>query len=293
MKRRGEAVTLIVVILAALGIGAATYYYLQSGKKTSGDMQTSEDKRLEQEVKKVKAKVKALEQEINDELSGKFGEFYPQALESFDHVQSEKAKWGDRTVFEARNSRAAFMLNEEFVQKFSSLAKSGSLRIAGDGSRFSIKVNDGESFAVEETLRGLLHQVSGLKAGDPSRYIDQKDLEKYLKGRIQEKSVDAYGYVRLIFKTNVDDVYIVEVFSIDLNEAKHSKGRYIATGRDLLISRTSDEFVDGVKDQMRFNRDFYILEFNLNADNALSSNSTAKECLEGFISQEVFKQFRK
>lgn len=289
MKRRGEAVTLIVVILAALGIGAATYYYLQSGKKTSGDMQTSEDKRLEQEVKKVKA----LEQEINDELSGKFGEFYPQALESFDHVQSEKAKWGDRTVFEARDSRAAFMLNEEFVQKFSSLAKSGSLRIAGDGSRFSIKVNDGESFAVEETLRGLLHQVSGLKAGDPSRYIDQKDLEKYLEGRLQEKSVDAYGYVRLIFKTDVDDVYIVAVFSIDLNEVKHSKGLYIATGRDLLISRTSDEFVDGVKDQMRFNRDFYILEFNLNADNALSSNSTAKECLEGFISQEVFKPFRK
>ena len=289
MKRRGEAVTLIVVILAALGIGAATYYYLQSGKKTSGDMQTSEDKRLEQEVKKVKA----LEQEINDELSGKFGEFYPQALESVDHVQSEKAKWGDRTVFEARDSRAAFMLNEEFVQKFSSLAKSGSLRIAGDGSRFSIKVNDGESFAVEETLRGLLHQVSGLKAGDPSRYIDQKDLEKYLEGRLQEKSVDAYGYVRLIFKTDVDDVYIVAVFSIDLNEVKHSKGLYIATGRDLLISRTSDEIVDGVKDQMRFNRDFYILEFNLNADNALSSNSTAKECLEWFISQEVFKPFRK
>ena len=289
MKRRGEAVTLIVVILAALGIGAATYYYLQSGKKTSGDMQTSEDKRLEQEVKKVKA----LEQEINDELSGKFGEFYPQALESFDHVQSEKAKWGDRTVFEARDSRAAFMLNEEFVQKFSSLAKSGSLRIAGDGSRFSIKVNDGESFAVEETLRGLLHQVSGLKAGDPSRYIDHKDLEKYLEGRLQEKSVDAYGYVRLIFKTDVDDVYIVAVFSIDLNEVKHSKGLYIATGRDLLISRTSDEIVDGVKDQMRFNRDFYILEFNLNADNALSSNSTAKECLEWFISQEVFKPFRK
>ena len=289
MKRRGEAVTLIVVILAALGIGAATYCYLQSGKKTSGDMQTSEDKRLEQEVKKVKA----LEQEINDELSSKFGEFYPQALESFDHVQSEKAKWGDRTVFEARDSRAAFMLNEEFVQKFSSLAKSGSLAIAGDGSRFSIEVNDGESFNEYETLRGLLHQVSGLKAGYPSRYIDQKDLEKYLKGRIQEKSVDAYGYVRLIFKTNVDDVYIVEVFSIDLNEAKHSKGRYIATGRDLLISRTSDEIVKDVKYQMSFDQDFYILGFNLNASNALSSNSTAKECLEGFISQEVFKQFRK
>ena len=288
MKRRGEAVTLIVVILAALGIGAATYCYLQSGKKTSGDMQTSEDKRLEQEVKKVKA----LEQEINDELSSKFGEFYPQALESFDHVQSEKAKWGDRTVFEARD-RAAFMLNEEFVQKFSSLAKSGSLAIAGDGSRFSIEVNDGESFNEYETLRGLLHQVSGLKAGDPSRYIDQKDLEKYLKGRIQEKSVDAYGYVRLIFKTNVDDVYIVEVFSIDLNEAEHSKGRYIATGRDLLISRTSDEIVKDVKDQMSFDQDFYILGFNLNASNALSSNSTAKECLEGFISQEVFKPFRK
>ena len=91
-----------------------------------------------------------------------------------------------------------------------------------------------------------------------------------------------------------DDVYVIAVFSIDPNEVKHSKGLYIATGRDLLISRTSDEIVDGVKDQMRFNRDFYILEFNLNADNALSSNSTAKECLEGFISQEVFiKQFRK
>ena len=281
MKRRGEAVTLIVVILAALGIGAATYYYLQSGKKTSGDMQTSEDKRLEQEVKKVKA----LEQEINDELSGKFGEFYPQALESFDHVQSEKAKWGDRTVFEARDSRAAFMLNEEFVQKFISLEKSGSLEIVQDGSRFRIDVNDGKSFDLEETLRGLLHQVSGLKAGYPSRYIDQKDLEKYLKGRLQEKSVDAYGYVRLILKTDVDDVYIVAVFSIDLNEVKHSKGLYIATGRDLLISRTSDEFVDGVKDQMRFNQDFYILEFDLNTYNALSSNSTAKECLEGFISQ--------
>ena len=280
MKRRGEAVTLIVVILAALGIGAATYCYLQSGKKTSGDMQTSEDIRREEEAKKFEAFV----QELNDELSGKFGEFYPQALESFDHVQREKAKWGDRTVFEARD-RAAFVLNEEFVQKFISLEKSGSLEIAEDGSRFSIDVNDGKSFDVEETLRGLLHQVSGLKAGYPSRYIDQKDLEKYLKGRLQEKSVDAYGYVRLILKTDVDDVYIVAVFSIDLNEVKHSKGLYIATGRDLLISRTSDEIVDGVKDQMRFNRDFYILEFNLNADNALSSNSTAKECLEGFISQ--------
>lgn len=280
MKRRGEAATLIIMILAALGIGAAAYYYSQSGKKTSGGMQTSEDIRREEEAKKFEA----FAQELNDELSGKFGEFYPQALESFDHVQREKAKWGDRTVFEARD-RAAFVLNEEFVQKFISLEKSGSLEIAEDGSRFSIDINDGKSFDVEETLRSLLHQVSGLKAGVPSRYIDQKDLEKYLAGRIQEKSVDAYGYVRLIFKTDIDDVYVVAVFSIDLNEAKHSKGRYIATGRDLLISRTSDKFVDGVKDQMRFNQDFYILEFDLNTPNAIDSNSTAEECIRKFINQ--------
>lgn len=281
MKRRGEAVTLIVVIIAALGIGgAAYYYYSQSGKKPSGGMQTSEDKRLEQEARKVEALV----HDIDEELSSKFGEFYPQALESYDLVLREKAKWGDRTVLEARD-KAAFVLNEEFVQKFRSLAKSGSLEIAEDGSGFSIDVNDGKSFDVEETLRGLLHQVSGLKAGVPSRYIDQKDLEKYLAGRIQEKSVDAYGYVRLIFKTDIDDVYVVAVFSIDLNEAKHSKGRYIATGRDLLISRTSDKFVDGVKDQMRFNQDFYILEFDLNTPNAIDSNSTAEECIRKFINQ--------
>lgn len=290
MKRRGEAATLIIAILAALGIGAATYYYLQSGKKTSGDMQTSEDKRLEQEAKR---KFEALAHEIENELSGKFGEFYPQALESLDLVQRKEAKWGDRTVFEARDSRAAFMLNEEFVQKFISLEKSGSLEIVQDGSRFRIDVNDGKSFDLEETLRGLLHQVSRLKAGKSSRNIDQNDTMGSIAGHLQENSVDAYGHVRFIFKTDIDDVYVVAVFSIDPNDVKHSKGRYIATGRDLLISRTSDEIVDGVKDQMRFNRDFYILEFNLNADNALSSNSTAKECLEGFISQEVFKPFRK
>ena len=36
---------------------------------------------------------------------------------------------------------------------------------------------------------------------------------------------------------------------------------------------------------MRFNQDFYILEFDLNTPNAIDSNSTAEECIRKFINQ--------
>lgn len=279
MKRRGEVATaLIIAILAALGIGAAVYFTSHVGQNTHGKMSSTEDLRKIQDLERWKA----LAQEIASELSGKFGEF--SRLESYDFVPSVRTKWGDKTVYQA-GDKYCFVIPEEFAQKFISLAEDGSLEVAQDGSKFSIDIRNGKNFNLEETLVGLLHRVSDLKSGVSSNYVDMNTVESKIVNQVTDKSTDVYGYVRFIFRTNVDDVYVVAVFSIDPNEVTHSKGRYIATGRKLLISRTHDEMIEDIKARVSFNQDFYILGFDLNADNALSSNNTAKECLENFISQ--------
>ena len=288
MKRRGEVATaLILAILSAIVIGAGVYYVAQTRQNTPGKMNTSEDPRAEQERKRLNG-LNDLAQEIASELSGKFGEF--SSLESYDFVPSVRMEWGEKALYQA-GDRYCFMIPEEFVRKFISLTEPGTLEVSDDGSNVGIDIHNGKDFNLDKTLSELLHQVSGLEPGVSSNPVDIRDVKNIrdvkskIENRVTAKSAESYGYVRFIFKTNIDDVYVVAVFSIDPNEVKHSKGLYIATGRDLLISRTSDEFVDGVKDQMSFYEDFYILEFDLNTYNALSSNSTVKECLEGFISQ--------
>ena len=234
MKRRGEvAAALILAILAAIGIGAGVYYFSQTGQKTHGKMGKSEDLRAVQEMKRWEELV----QEIASELSGKFGEF--SLLESYDFVPSVNVKmeWGNKSVDQA-GDRYCFVIPEEFVHKFSSLAADGTLAVARDGSKFSINIRNGKDFNLEETLSELLHQVSGLKSGVSSNPVDMSAVESKIVNRVTDKSAESYGYVRFIFKTNVDDVYVVAVFSIDPNEVTHAKGRYIATGRNLLISST-------------------------------------------------------
>ena len=278
MKRRGEVTTaLIIAILAALGIGYG-YYAWKSQQGTSGNMHGSEDSKQAQEV----VKVNALAQEIKSELSSKFGEF--SIIESYDFVPSVKMKWGDKSVDQA-GDRYCFVIPEEFVHKFSSLAADGTLAVARDGSKFSINIRNGKDFNLEETLSELLHQVSDLKSGGFSNHVDISTVESEIAKQFTGKSAESYGYVRFIFKTNVDDVYVVAVFSIDPNEITHSKGRYIATGRELLIARTRDEILDGMKKEMDFDQDFYTLEFGLNTSSAINSNSSVEECLKKFIIQ--------
>lgn len=77
-----------------------------------------------------------------------------------------------------------------------------------------------------------------------------------------------------------DDVYVIAVFSIDPNEVTHAKGRYIATGGNLLISRARDEILGDMKIRLDFDQDFYILKFDLNTPPAINSNSSVKECLK-------------
>ncbi len=81
----------------------------------------------------------------------------------------------------------------------------------------------------------------------------------------------------------MDDVYVIAVFSIDPNEVTHTNGCYIATGRKLLISRSRDEILDGMKNKMDFSQNFYTLEFD--TPDAINSDSSVKDCLDKFITQ--------
>ena len=283
MKRRGEVATaLILAILAAIGIGAGAYYFLQTGQKTHGEMNTSKDLRVDQEKKRWEE----LAQEIATELSGKFGEFsLLESLESYDFVPSVRMKWGEKAVYQA-GDKYCFIIPEEFVRKFISLAEPGTLEVSDDGSNFGIDLHNGKDFNLEKTLSELLHQVSGLKSGVSSNPVDINAVESKIVNRVTDKSAESYGYVRFIFKTNVDDVYVVAVFSIDPNEVTHAKGRYIATGRKLLIfSRGRDEILEGIKNRLTFSEYFHTLEFGLNTSSAINSNSSVEECLNKFIIQ--------
>lgn len=283
MKRRGEVSTaLVIAILAVLiGGGAIYYYYSQSGQKTPGTMNSSEDNKKMEEIKRWES----LTQEISSELASKFGEFT--LLESYDFVPSIKMKWGEKTVYQV-GDRYCFMIPEDFVQKFSSLAKDNTLVVARDGSRFSIDILNGNNFNLEETLSEFLNQVSDLKSSDVSsnNYVDIRNVKSEIVNQITNKSAESYGYVRFIFKTNIEDVYVIAVFSIDPNEVTHSKGRYIATGRELLIfPRARDEILVDINNRLDFNKNFYILEFDLKTPNTINNNTSVKECLEKFISE--------
>lgn len=278
MKRRGEAATaLVIAILVALGIGAG-YYAWKSQQGTSRNMNSSEDPRQKQEI----AKVEALAQEIASKLSSDFGEYYPRALESFDFVQNAEMKWGDRKVSPVRD-KTAVILPEDFVQKFSSMAKSDSLEIASDGGSFSIDINDGESFDREAVLTSLLHGINELNAGIPTNYIDENTVRSRITESVTSKSVDAFGYVRFIFKTDIEDVYIIAVFNIDPSEVNHFKGSYITRGKDILLVKSPDEFIDTFSKHTEFNTVFGILQFSLNS--SVNKHSTLDECLEKFIAQ--------
>lgn len=281
MKRRGEAATaLVIAILVALGIGAG-YYVWKSQQGTSGNMNSSEDSRQKQEI----AKVEALAHEIASELTNTFGKYYPNSLESFDLVRNVSMKWGDKKVSRV-GDKAAYILPEEFVQKFSSMAKRDSLEIASDGRRFSIDINNGESFDREAILTALLHGVDELNAGIPTNYIDVNTVNGKIEESVTAKSVDAFGYVRFIFKTDIEDVYIIAVFSIDPSEGNHFKGRYAATGgKNILIAKSPDDFINRINDEMSFDTDFGILLFSLNASEHVNEHSTVDECLEKFIAQ--------
>ena len=282
MKRRGEVATaLILAILSAIVIGAGVYYVAQTRQNTPGKMNTSEDPRAEQELND-------LAQEITSELSGKFGEF--SSLESYDFVPSVRMEWGEKALYQA-GDRYCFMIPEEFVRKFISLTEPGTLEVSDDGSNFGIDIHNGKDFNLDKTLSELLHQVSGLEPGVSSNPVDIRDVKNIrdvkskIENRVTAKSAESYGYVRFIFKTNVDDVYFVAVFSIDPNEGTHAKGRYIATGRKLLISRSSGELLEGIKTRLTFGEYFYTLDFDLNTPNVINSNSSVEECLEKFIAQ--------
>ena len=278
MKRRGEAATaLVIAILVALGIGAG-YYAWKSQQGTSRNMNSSENPRQKQEI----AKVEALAQEIASKLSSDFGEYYPRALESFDFVPNAEMKWGDRKVSPVRE-KTAVILPEDFVQKFSSMAKSDSLEIASDGGSFSIDINDGESFDREAVLTSLLHGINELNAGIPTNYIDENTVRSGIKESVTSKSVDAFGYVRFIFKTDIEDVYIIAVFNIDPSEVNHFKGSYITRGKDILLVKSPDEFIDTFSKHTEFNTVFGILQFSLNS--SVNKHSTLDECLEKFIAQ--------
>ncbi len=278
MKRRGEAATaLVIAILVALGIGAG-YYAWKSQQGTSRNMNSSEDPRQKQEI----AKVEALAQEIASKLSSDFGEYYPRALESFDFVPNAEIKWGDRKVSPVRD-KTAVILPEDFVQKFSSMAKSDSLEIASDGGSFSIDINDGESFDREAVLTSLLHGINELNAGIPTNYIDENTVRSRITESVTSKSVDAFGYVRFIFKTDIEDVYIIAVFNIDPSEVNHFKGSYITRGKDILLVKSPDEFIDTFSKHTEFNTVFGILQFSLNS--SVNKHSTLDECLEKFIAQ--------
>ena len=285
MKRRGEVATaLILAILSAIVIGAGVYYVAQTRQNTPGKMNTSEDPRAEQERKRLND----LAQEIASELSGKFGEF--SSLESYDFVPSVRMKWGNKILYQA-GDRYCFIIPEEFVRKFISLAEPGTFEVSDDGSNFGIDIHNGKDFNLDKTLSELLHQVSGLEPGVSSNPVDIRDVKNIrdvkskIENRVTAKSAESYGYVRFIFKTNVDDVYFVAVFSIDPNEGTHAKGRYIATGRKLLISRSSGELLEGIKTRLTFGEYFYTLDFDLNTPNVINSNSSVEECLEKFIAQ--------
>ena len=280
MKRRGEVATaLILAILSAIVIGAGVYYVAQTRQNTPGKMNTSEDPRAEQERKRLNG-LNDLAQEIASELSGKFGEF--SSLESYDFVPSVRMEWGEKALYQA-GDRYCFMIPEEFVRKFISLTEPGTLEVSDDGSNFGIDIHNGKDFNLDKTLAELLHLVSGLKSGVSSNPVDMSAVESKIVNRVTDKSAESYGYVRFIFKTNVDDVYVVAVFSIDPNDVTHAKGRYIATGRKLLISRSSNELLEGIKTRLTFDEYFYTLDFDLNTPNAINSNSSAEECLEKFI----------
>ena len=281
MKRRGEAATaLIIAILAALGIGGAIYYFSQSSSRTPGTMPTQTSGDLNQEQKQELERVKALTNEINNVLSSTFGKYYPNALESFDFVPRAEAQWGNKKVSAVRN-KAAYILPEEFVKKFSSIAKKDSLEIASDD--FSIDINDGENFDLESELSKILHPVNDLNPGKSTQYIDENTVNSKISENVSGKSVDAFGYVRLIFKTDIKDVYIIAVFNIDPREVNHFKGRHIATGgKNILIAKSPDEILDNITFQVNFDKDFYILKFSL--ENS-GDNSTLDECLEKFIAQ--------
>ena len=281
MKRRGEAATaLVIAILVALGIGAG-YYAWKSQQGTSRNMNSSDDPRQKQEI----AKVEALAQEIYSELSNTFGKYYPNSLESFDFVPNAEMKWGDRKVSPVRD-KTAVILPEEFVQKFSSMAKSDSLEIASDGGSFSIDINDGESFDREAVLTSLLHGINELNAGIPTNYIDENTVRSRITESVTSKSVDAFGYVRFIFKTDIEDVYIIAVFNIDPSEVNHFKGSYITRGKNILLVKSPDEFdefIDTFSKHTEFNTVFGILQFSLNS--SVNKHSTLDECLEKFIAQ--------
>lgn len=277
MKRRGEAATaLVIAILVALGIGAG-YYAWKSQQGTPGNMHGSEDLRQK--------KVEALAQEIDSELLNTLGKYYPKSLESFDLVANNELRRGYRVVFPARN-KAAFILPEEFVQKFSSMAKRGSLEIANDGSNFSIDINDGENFDDETILTALLHSVDELNAGEPANHIDENIVKSKIAESVSGESVNAFGYVRFIFRTSIDNVYIIAVFNIDPSEATHFKGRYVAAGgKNILITISPDEIIERIHSQMNFNKDFDILMFSLNDSEHVNEHSTVDECLRKFITQ--------
>lgn len=281
MKRRGEVATaLVIAMLVALGIGAG-YYAWKSQQGTSSNMHGSEDPRQMQEIKKVEA----LAQEIDSELSSTFGKYYPKSLESFDFVANAAKNWGDRIVFPARN-KAVFMLPEEFVQKFSSMAKKGSLEIASDRRNFSIDINDGENFDREKILTALSHSLDELNAGIPANYIDENTVKSRIAESVSGKSIDPFDDVRFIFRTNIDDVYIIAVFNIDPSEGTHFKGRYVAKGgKNILIAKSRDEIIERINSQMSFNTDFDILMFSLNDSEGVNEHSTVDECLKKFITQ--------
>ena len=76
------------------------------------------------------------------------------------------------------------------------------------------------------------------------------------------------------------------MFMLLPNEVTHAKGRYIATGRKLLIfSRGRDEILEGIKNRLTFSEYFHTLEFGLNTSSAINSNSSVEECLNKFIIQ--------
>ncbi len=279
MKRHGEAATiLIIAILAALGIGGAIYYFQQSSPKTYGNMQSSEDLRRTREIEKWTA----VAQEIDKELAGNFGSFFPNALESFDLVPDDRTAWGE-LKFRRVSERTCFMLPEDFVQTFNNLAQNDEPELSEN--EFITDLKDGANFNLEQTLDSLLHRVDELKAGVSSSYNSLDTLQNRIASQLADKSVNVFGYVRLIFRTDIEGVYLVAAFSIDPYEVNRLKGRYIATDRKLIISNSRAEILSNIIRQVKFDPNFQVLEFSMSFPDELDENNTVKDCLEKFIAQ--------
>ena len=274
-------IMLLVSLLAAGGIAESKLGVIRNmfRRNTPRNMQqaASHDTRQSQ-----RDPAKELTQKIISSLQNNFAEFYSKSLEVCEAVDTEKAAWQNKIIQPVRN-QSSFMLPEEFINEFAKKCKHSSLEVVTDKG-FNLDVRDSKNFDIDNVFAGLVHPVSSLKAGSRNQYISESIITDEIKKRLGNKS-DTYGYMRFIFNTNINNIYVMAVFSLDPNDINHEKGRYILLGKDILFMNNPDELKDMISSKIQYDNNFGILSFSLNSTGGLNDKSPVTDCLRKFISQ--------